>query len=702
MNCPGKTLSGSYKLKLWEDCKMKKWKKAVAMLTCMSMVFLSGMQVKAENEDNSLGVVFSGTLDKTELKKSNQDQTVTLLMRASDAVTMDGMGLTIVWDAPLKLEAITGGESRINLTGADYNLANGKVGWQTDDSENISDVTDMLQATFTVPAGTEAGTYHVGMKDFELTRDYGMVEWEGSATVDAALTVTDDTAAGYTAGLRTLSESVAVDDTVTADVIVSHSSEQIFAAGEIVVQYDSSKLAFEKGNSSLGNATVEDTEGTIKLEDYGTDKNLGDAVYSLAFKAVANGDANITLQSAAFVNKDHAVKSDLIPATLSTAQLDLNINKKTFSVTLPDIFTGSSTITDGEDYTFAVADGDNYDYVAISATVNGEPVSVRDNGDGTYTVSNVTGSLVIMGSRTEKTYQVTYSGNAAEDITDGSSTATYNKDYTFTMPSADGWAYSLEAIKIGGSTYTGYTVENRVYTIPGTAITGDIEIIVTKSTTKSSVTVEGSGAGAAAGYDPIAEIGKAYTLTLVPEKGYTYTVSATMSGSETTVTDNKDNTYTIQKVTGNVVFTVERAVIADGVRVDEYLTLDGTKMWIVKNEIELAEGKISTYDGQPMLWSEKYNAYCSLVIAETLTLDDAKEKIDIESGTATEVDYGMDVNKTGKVDASDAQLAYNMYNAVYNEFTEDVSMEKFLRADVNGDAKVNVEDAAAIINSLFS
>lgn len=681
---------------------MKKWKQTVAMLTCMSMVFSSGIQVNAANEDNSLGIVFSGVLDQSELKKSDQDQTVTLLMSASDAITMDGMGLTIVCDAPLKLTAITGGESRINLTRADYNLANGKVGWQTDDAENISDVTDMLKATFTVPAGTEAGTYHVGMKDFELTRDYGMTEWEGSATVDAVLTITDDAAKeGYTASINALTDNVAVDDVITANIKVEHSSEQVFAAGEVVVQYDSSKLSFDQEKSSVGNATIEDQEGTIKLEDYGTDKNLGNAVYSLAFKAIANGNANITLASAAFVNKDHAVKSDLITATLSAAQLDFVINKKTFSVTLPDIFTGATTVTDGEDYTFTVADGEHYDYDSISATVNGEPVSVTDNGDGTYTVSAVNGVLVITGNRSEKTYQVTYAGNAAEDITDGAATATYNTDYTFTMPTVDGWAYSLDSIKIGGTAYTGYTVENNVYTIPGAAVTGDIEITVTKSATRSSVTVEGSGAGAAAGYNPIAEIGKNYTLTLVPEAGYTYTVSATMSGSETTVTDNKDNTYTIQNVTGNIVFTVERTVILDGVTVVEYLTLDGTKMWLVKNDITLAEGKLSTYDGQNMFWSEKYNAYCCLVIAETLSEEDAKAQIDIQSGNAVEVDYGMDVNKTGKVDASDAQLTYNMYNAAYNEFTEDVSMEKFLRADVNGDVTINVEDAAAIIDSLF-
>ena len=43
-----------------------------------------------------------------------------------------------------------------------------------------------------------------------------------------------------------------------------------------------------------------------------------------------------------------------------------------------------------------------------------------------------------------------------------------------------------------------------------------------------------------------------------------------------------------------------------------------------------------------------------------------------------------------------------MNNAVYNEFTSDVTMEKFLRADANGDNKVDVKDAEVIINKILS
>lgn len=113
---------------------------------------------------------------------------------------------------------------------------------------------------------------------------------------------------------------------------------------------------------------------------------------------------------------------------------------------------------------------------------------------------------------------------------------------------------------------------------------------------------------------------------------------------------------------------------------------------------------MKVHAGKPMFWSEQYQTYCYLVIAETLSDEEAKAEIGIMDGEKVIINNGnnMDVNGTGILDASDAQLVYNMYNAVYNEFTSDVTMEKFLRADANGDNKVDVKDAEVIINKILS
>ena len=101
-----------------------------------------------------------------------------------------------------------------------------------------------------------------------------------------------------------------------------------------------------------------------------------------------------------------------------------------------------------------------------------------------------------------------------------------------------------------------------------------------------------------------------------------------------------------------------------------------------------------------MFWSEKYKAFCYLVVADTMSEEEIKEKIGISDGESMTIDYSCDVNCTGVVDASDAQLAYDVYKAKYSDFTI-VSMEKFLRADANGDGIVDMTDAQAIISEIL-
>ena len=679
-----------------------KVQRAAALLLAMILAVAFSMPAFAADENNNLGVTYAAMLSTETLTVSDQDQTFQMTLKTNKEITLGSLEAVITEDSPIELVKIEGGEG-ISISASDYNMDIGKVSWDTEDAENISGITELLKVTFKVPAGTKAGSYKVGVKGLELTKDYGTI-WEKSASATATLTITDNTASsGYTAGLNTLNQEVHVDDTVDVNISVSNSDAATFAAGEVKIQYDADKLAFNQDSSVLGNATVKEAGGTITLEDYGDNKNFGTGVYTLKFTAKADGDAEITLKSAAFVDKENAAKSDLIAATLNPDTLLIAIQKKVYNVTLPEIFTGAATVVDGTDYTFSkAADGEHYDYGTVSATVDGKPVDVIDNGDSTYTINNVTGELVITCDRTPKSYTVTFAGNAAEDITGAADKATYNTNYQFTIPSATGWAYKLESITIGDKDYTGYAIENSVCTIPGTAITGNIIIIVTKSATIASVTVEGTGAGAATGYNPEAEIGKDYTLTITPEEGYTYTVSATMGDKTVDVIDNKDNTYTVKNVTGNIVFTVNRTVIVDGVSVEEYLTLNGTKMWLVRNDVTLADGKVPTYAGSPMFWSEKYKAYCYLVVSDTLSVEDAKAEIGIMDGEKVTVADSMDVNGTGTLDASDAQLTFNMYNAVYSNFTDDVTMEKFLRADVNGDNKIDVKDAEAIVNQILA
>ena len=120
----------------------------------------------------------------------------------------------------------------------------------------------------------------------------------------------------------------------------------------------------------------------------------------------------------------------------------------------------------------------------------------------------------------------------------------------------------------------------------------------------------------------------------------------------------------------------------------------------------VADGNVLTYNNAPMLWSAKYDAYAYLVI-DTTGKTEAQMKTAAEAaigeaaGEKTSINYNGDVNATGTVDVNDAQLVYNMYNAKYTSF-DSCSREKFLRADMNGDKTLTVNDAAAIVSIILS
>ncbi len=98
-----------------------------------------------------------------------------------------------------------------------------------------------------------------------------------------------------------------------------------------------------------------------------------------------------------------------------TAQCQVTVKPiPTYSVTLPADFTGESTVKDGADYTFTATDYTKYIYT-VTATVDGETVTVIDNGDGTYTVKNVTGVLVIESTKVRKSEPITPVGPAKPD-----------------------------------------------------------------------------------------------------------------------------------------------------------------------------------------------------------------------------------------------------------------------------------------------
>lgn len=495
-------------------------------------------------------------------------------------------------------------------------------------------------------------------------------------------------------------------------VTLGHTADETtFHAADMIFTYDADKLEYT-GISDTTNYIVDAaTAGKVHVQAYGEAKNLGEA-FTLNFKVktTATGTATVAVTSAKIDKAANATMKDAPEAKLLDAETVLTI-KATHSVTLPNIFEGETTVEDGADYIFSKTDKDesHYEYTDVKATVNDEDVAVIDNGDGTYTVKNVTGDLTVTGKRTPKTYSVKVEGTGAEDVTAASS-AIYGEDFKFTLDRKDGFRYTV-AVNVGDKSVTPDTTDNLSYTIPGADVTGNIVITVTKDAIqveKTTVNFEGSGAGDVnGGTFQDTPTGANFTFTVKEDAKYNYTVKL---GDE--VLTGTNGSYTIpgaKVVSGTITVTVEKTVSTQGVKVQKYVKLENQQsVWLVTVEADPGANNVYTYGGERMFKTTKYGTngtYAYLVIAPTLSVEDAAAQLSITAGEAAGmVSYGGDVNGSGVIDINDAQLVYDMYNAHYASFS-DVAMYKFLCADIaddtpEGSTLLNVSDAVAVISKI--
>ena len=165
---------------------MKEMKRIIsavmAVVLCLNLCFSTAW---AEN----LNTAVKTTLDVSTLEVKDVDQTVALTIEMEKDIVIDGFGGQLYWPQEIKLTSISNEE--LGLTGGDYNLANGKFGWSSPDAEN-QNFKYIITAVFTVPANTTAGTYEIGVKDLEITCDYGTPYDDAKAlAASSTLTISD-------------------------------------------------------------------------------------------------------------------------------------------------------------------------------------------------------------------------------------------------------------------------------------------------------------------------------------------------------------------------------------------------------------------------------------------------------------------------------------------------------------------------------
>lgn len=505
-------------------------------------------------------------------------------------------------------------------------------------------------------------------------------------------------AEGYSVALSQ-NASIKLSETADATVTVSNGSEGItgYNAYHVVLSYDADKLSYEGIN--LIDASVVNENGTLTITGYGADKTCGTDNIVATFKGIAAGEAKVSITAANIDIKDNASIQDAPAATITADEITITISNE-HSVNLKDWFTGNATVADGEDYTFTAKDN-HYNYT-IDATMGGSSVTATDNGNGTFTIANVTGDLVIDAQRTPKTYSVTVTGTGSADVTADAS-ATYLTDYTFTVAKDGAYTYEVSASGDNGAIAVTPNEDGTTYTIAGVNVTGNITITVNKTlkpveTTKIIFQCEGA-ADVVGGSEQTANNGQDFSFTLDKKDGYNYTVKL----GEDTLEPNADGSYTIPGANINgtdITVTVEKeSAVVRAIEVYEYVKLNEKSMFLIIADGKIVDSNVLTYDSNIMFWSEKYNAYAYLVVSDK-TLDEIKAEAESKTGEiaamTTSIEYDGDVNMSGVIDVNDAQLTWNVYNAMYEDFNT-VSMEKLLRVDVNGDKTVDTKDSAAII-----
>lgn len=482
--------------------------------------------------------------------------------------------------------------------------------------------------------------------------------------------------------------------------------------------YDAEKLTFTSvtiGNDSDVPDIINDNSnaGSLTIGGYGEPRS--DRFITLNFNVKAAGEATVKLVKAQMDVRANAAKDAQTASVPAGQSGTVTILCGGFPVELPKCATGAAYVTANGDYTFTADPGYDYDF---SATVDGKTVAIINNDNGSYTIENVTGELVISANSTPtvKTYAVTVKGDGSGDV-NAPTPAKHGQNYTFTVTQAANYDYAV-AVTVNGQPVT-CTVSSSgsryTYTISAASVTGPVVITVKKTLPSGTTMITFNGNGASdewqKGVSRVISNGSDFDFYTDQHDGFDYSISAAgQSGiipvSETGKTGEIGVKYTIsgQYITGGIItITINKAQHFDwNVIVSPYVNTDGSTIWLItaSPDPKPEETKSLYYGGKPMFWSEKYKSYAWLLLSsksQDTVKADAEAAITIKENAVTSIEYGGDVNGTGHIDINDAQYIYDLYNAKHSA----LDMEKFLRCDVNGNREVSVDDVQAVVSLLL-
>lgn len=596
-----------------------------------------------------------------------------------------------------------------------------------------------IKLTFKTADDTAGEALNFKLNYVAYDTDYNEYSEENSYSLTVAGTSQiKPTATGYSVSMGADQQLVS-GQRVRIPVNVASSEKKItgFNAYDMTFTYDPTALTLNTKAGDAANLTVEDNNGTVRVRRYGATQALGEAL-ALEFTAKATATSTVKLTNAKFDLDANSINFDAPDANISDA--DTVVNANNFTVTLPDEFTSDAEtrlVPGGGSFTFKPVDS-HYTYTFTVKMGDTAKEGLTFGADDTYTIENISGNVeVTCTGKTPKQYDVKYTiyndTELEKDVTKGPETVTYLNDYSFGITPRAGYSYKVVYSVDNGDKFVHTVIAvptanddgTLTYTIPGKEIVGDVSISIS-ATKETGIPVVFAGNGAedtASGNAGSMGKNMPYYFTLNERESCDYTVTAyyqplntpTASKRPATVRSLGNGKYVVEAVNyndylyrysnwWNLVVKVEKVShSAEEVSVSTYLELNDKTMMLITVKGTPEGGKAFTYDGNTMYKVNAYGTdqYAWLVIVDkgqTLTQEEAAAKVAISAAdNVVTITPSFDVNMTGKVDVNDAQLVYDMYNGAYSDFTQ-VSVEKFLRADVNATKTVDHTDGVAIVN----
>lgn len=443
--------------------------------------------------------------------------------------------------------------------------------------------------------GSTAATYSV-------TYNYDQTE----STITGSDEATEGESFSFTAQAKTDYKLTSVTATVGGeDVELDQSGNTYTIAGEsvtgdIVVTVDAEALPVTTYTVEYADVTGATVEGAESVEEGAslTFTVTAETGYEISSVTATVGGESVTPASNGneytIVNVTGNVVVTVVASKISYT---VTVNAQNADVKVAE------SVLHGEDLTFTVTTENGYEISSVTATVGGENASVTNEGNK-YTVSDVTGDVVITVNAAQKTYNVEIDATNAtvNGVTDGQK-VNHGAEISFTVSATDGYEIALVDAKMAGKDIE-VVMDGDTYSIPN--VTGDVIIIVTTKLIEYTVDVNATNA-TVNGITDGQEIayGEDLTFTVNANTGYeNVKVSATVGGENVTVA-NSGNSYTISDIDGNVVITVTASQIVYDVTVnaenatvtvDESIAYGDTLEFTVKAEEGYTVTKVMVND----------------------------------------------------------------------------------------------------------